>query len=55
MLFDVKHLYDVFITGQTNETAEMGVFQKQVESFRVGHHYFKLECIVGFCQEDDIG
>lgn len=58
VLFEVNYymmLLLFVLTGQTYERAEMDVFQKQVESFRVGHHYFKLECTVCFCQEDDIG
>lgn len=54
---EVIIMHNIFwiLTGQTNEAAEMGIFQKQVESFGIGHHYSKLECIICVCQEDNIG
>ncbi len=42
-------------TGKAVEAAEMGVFQKQVESVRPGHHHFKLEFIISVHQENSAG
>lgn len=43
------------LTGQAYEAAQVGIFQEQVECFGASHHYFKLECIVCFHQEDSVG
>lgn len=49
-------LFIVFVlTGQAYEAAQVGIFQEQVECFGASHHYFKLECIVCFHQEDSVG
>ncbi len=51
--YNAQYLVD--LTGQTDETAKMDIFQKQMESIRFGHYHSKLECIICVCQEDDPG